>query len=466
MNFYQFIIARLDGNTIESDFDRYLSLVKKGIVGFIIFGGEVDSLRDGIIRLQEAASLPLVISSDLEQGLGQQVKGGTVFPPATAIAIAERKSPGIARKAFECIAQEAAYVGINTIFAPVLDVNSNPANPIISTRAFSGDPDEVSSISNIMMETFRENGIVPCGKHFPGHGDTTVDSHLALPEIYKTLSELEACELKPFRAAVSAGVPMIMVGHLKVPALDPTDAPATVSAPVISFLKNELGFKGIVITDAMNMGGLGSYSETDAALMSLDAGVDILLHPSDPDSLALSLENCGREFDAKRVDDLRRTLGRTSTAGSKPPACDDTSRQATLASIVVEGNPVKLSNPFVLVLCDEEDDEAGAPFINALKQHYPDLGHQTLSESSSGVQTAVPDGADLVVAIYSKIRAFKGGTAPWIEEALKNIPGRVRAAVSFGNPYALTFLGTDIFMVLAWWDAEVSQLAAANKLLN
>ena len=188
----------------------------------------------------------------------------------------------ILRSVFKAVAVEARYAGINTIFAPVLDINTNPKNPIISTRAFGESAESVSFFGCEMIKIFQSYGITACGKHFPGHGDTETDSHIKLPKIKKDIKALSKTELAPFRNAVKAGVKMIMLGHLNVPALDPSGIPVSLSQKAVSYLRNKLGFKGVIITDAMNMGGIGKYSEEKASLMALNAGVDILLHPADP----------------------------------------------------------------------------------------------------------------------------------------------------------------------------------------
>jgi beta-glucosidase-like glycosyl hydrolase len=463
MVFHQFLIPRLEGNEIESNFPHYLDLVKKGIAGFIVFGGETETLRENIRRLQEEASMPLIIASDLEQGLGQQVQGGTVFPPAMAVSQAEKESPGLARQAFECMAREASYAGINTIFAPVLDVNTNPENPIISTRAFSDEPETVSALGKMMVEAFMENGIKPCGKHFPGHGNTSVDSHLALPNVDRTLDELEACELKPFRAAIAAGVPMVMLGHLRVPALNFSEKPVSLSEKAIGYLREIMGFSGIVITDAMDMGGLGSYTSEEASLMALEAGVDLLLHPADPGGLADELGRSGRGFSTQRVSEFRRSLQAVST--SDPPAqpCEDLSGEITRKAIRVEGHLTPIKNPFVLLLSDDEIE--GSLFVDSLRVRFPSLDYRCLTGPTGGIKELVPNGMDLIVAVYTKIRAFKGGTAPWMKEALMALNGRASAVVSFGSPYIFDILSGNTFKIFAWWDKQAAQLAAVNSLL-
>ncbi|HEX8948649.1 MAG TPA: glycoside hydrolase family 3 N-terminal domain-containing protein, partial [Dissulfurispiraceae bacterium] len=172
MNPYRRLIPRLNGAEVEERFDSYLTLVKKGIGGFILFGGDLETVRAGIRELQHASQHPLIIASDLEQGLGQQVRGGTLFPPAMAIAAAvkaaEPADSSLPERVYRAFALEAAYAGINVIFAPVLDINTNPRNPIIATRAFGEDRETVSFLGCEMIKAFQRSGIIACGKHFPG----------------------------------------------------------------------------------------------------------------------------------------------------------------------------------------------------------------------------------------------------------------------------------------------------------
>jgi beta-glucosidase-like glycosyl hydrolase len=260
-NYYQFMVARLNGAESEEG-PYYRGLVRKGIAGFIIFGGELETIRTYVTKLQAEAEVPLIISSDLERGLGQQLKGGTHFPPAMAMTAALRNSqegggkkgsrrwkpdmhgPGsdLIRKAFGAVAAEARYAGINTIFAPVLDINTNPENPIIAARAFGDDPETVSLLGAEMITVLQEHGIAACGKHFPGHGDTSVDSHIQLPVLKQDLKRLRRSELKPFQKAIEAGVRMIMLGHLSVPALDPAGTPVSLSRKAVQFIRRDMGY--------------------------------------------------------------------------------------------------------------------------------------------------------------------------------------------------------------------------------
>jgi beta-glucosidase-like glycosyl hydrolase len=458
MNPLRFMVPRFNGDRIDEDFDYYLRLVKKGVSGFIVFGGELDTLRDCIGRLQQESAAPLIISSDLEQGFGQQVRGGTLFPPAMAVAEAEKKKPGILRRVYEQVAAEAAYAGINVIFAPVLDINTNPENPIIATRAFGEDPETVSRLGAETIKIYEERDIVPCGKHFPGHGDTAIDSHIGLPVIKKPLSDLEACELVPFRRAIEAGVRMIMLGHLSVPAMDESGIPVSLSKRAVEYLRAKMGFDGIIVTDALNMGGLGGYSPEEAALAALRAGVDVLLHPLKPESLAEALENAGPPPSVERLMAFRKALHRFPSE-NRPSFDPGLAGEVTKASIKMDG-PLNIGkNPIVVVLDDRGNEKEETAFIDSLKKRFPSIRCIRLKPGEP-----TPKEDDMIVAVFSSVRAWKGGTAPWIVEALKGLEGKARLYVSFGSPYLIRDLSAA--KLYAYWDSEIAQQAAAESILR
>ena len=177
-------------------------------------------------------------------------------------------------------------------------------------RAFGEDPETVSFFGCEMIRAIQGCGIAACGKHFPGHGDTEVDSHIRLPVVDRGLKGLKQCELRPFQKAIEEDVKMIMLGHLNVPALDSSGLPVSMSKKAVRFLREKMKFNGILTTDAMNMGGIGKFSEEKAAVMSLDAGVDILLHPTDPAKIVSYLEAKKKAYHAGRLTKFRTELGR------------------------------------------------------------------------------------------------------------------------------------------------------------
>ncbi len=283
---YQLIISRLDGEDIRSrsSQERVFELVKKGIGGFLIFGGGRAEVRDFIDKIQSISEIPLFIASDVEHGVEQQIKDTTLFPCQMAMAAAiARNRPAnipILESAVKAIADEAKDVGINMPLIPVLDVNQNPDNPIICTRAFSDNPEDVAWFGSEYIKTLESSGIISCAKHFPGHGDTSVDSHILLPVIGKSYENLMNIDIAPFKDAINTGVSSIMIGHLSIPVID--NKPASLSGRIITnILREELGFDGLILTDAMNMNALKDIE--NIPVQCINAGADILLHPVDPD---------------------------------------------------------------------------------------------------------------------------------------------------------------------------------------
>ena len=472
-NYYQFIIPRLDGDEIRKNFKHYCSLVKKGIAGFIVFGGELNTLRKYLTALQDESELPLIISSDLERGLGQQVKGGTLFPPAMAMALAVKRSRQTAvsskdlrllRSSFRAIATEAKYAGINTIFAPVLDVNTNPRNPIISVRAFGEDPETVSFFGCEMIRALQGSGIAACGKHFPGHGDTEVDSHIRLPLVKRGLKRLKGLELLPFQEAIEEQVKMIMLGHLSVPALDRSGIPVSMSKKAIRFLREKMKFNGIVITDAMNMGGIGEFSEEKAAFMSLEAGVDILLHPTGPEKVVSYLEAKNIAFDAERLTRFRAELGR-ERAGTKP----DFELHRKLSDLLT-AKAVRLTNDFLirgdlfLIILNDDEQRKGLALARELKKNVPSLKTRILRQGEDIRQLKVPDTSFVVAAVFSETKAWKGGASSWLYQQIAVIKNRAGLLVSFGSPYLFTQVKgrLNAAKIFAFWDSDPAQRAVAK----
>jgi beta-glucosidase-like glycosyl hydrolase/CubicO group peptidase (beta-lactamase class C family) len=228
--------------------------------------------------LQSHAKVPLLVAADFERGVAMRVEEGTPFPHAMAVAATGR--PEDAYTMGKITAIEARAAGVPWIFAPDADVNSNPANPIVNTRSFGENPERVSEFVAAFVRGVEENGGLATAKHFPGHGDTSTDSHLDLPTVTSDRAHLDRVELAPFRAAIAAGVSTVMTGHLAVPALEPDpNVPATMSPKITTdLLRGEMGFEGLVVTDALTMGGVTvRYPPGEVAVRSILAGADVLL---------------------------------------------------------------------------------------------------------------------------------------------------------------------------------------------
>lgn len=257
-----------------------------GVGGVILLGGSAAEIALRTQQLQEWAKVPLLISADVEEGVGQRFAGATWFPPPMALnEIAQKNLQQACQYAEQfgaVTAQEARAIGLNWVLAPTVDVNNNPDNPVINIRAFGESPDTVTQLTIAFIRGAKRSPVLMVAKHFPGHGDTAVDSHLELPVIPHSLERLQAVELPPFRAAIAAGVDSVMSAHLQIPALDSL-YPATLSDRILTReLRQNLGFQGLIVTDALIMGAIANrYGENEAAVLAVEAGADILLMPAD-----------------------------------------------------------------------------------------------------------------------------------------------------------------------------------------
>ena len=308
-------------------------------------------------QLQSKAKLPLLIGADFERGTGMRLDDGTSFP--TAMALAAAGTPADAYTMGKITALEARAVGIQWIYAPVSDVNNNPGNPIINTRSFGEDPHKVAEFVSQFVRGVEENGGLATAKHFPGHGDTAADSHIDLPVIPANRERLESLELVPFRAAIAAGTGSIMTGHLAVPALEPDiNTPATLSHNILTgVLRDELHFQGLVVTDAMDMGGITvRYAPGEAAVRAVLAGADALLMPPVPDAAFEGLQNAVRSgrISIERLDaSVRRILEAKAMLGiDKTRIVDINAINQKLGSVAWQSEAQNISDRGITLLRD------------------------------------------------------------------------------------------------------------------
>jgi beta-N-acetylhexosaminidase len=282
-------------NTHDSSFAEVLRWIRQDHIGGVTMSlGSPIEVAEKINAMQRAAKVPLMVGADLEPNLGRleggvfthylmDAGGATVFPNAMAIAATGRESD--AYEVGRDIGREAKAVGILMNFAPVVDVNNNPANPVINTRSFGEDPRRVAQLSAAFVKGSQDAGVMATLKHFPGHGDTDVDSHARLPIVSATAARLDSVELVPFAAAIDAGAGMVMTAHIALPAVQgDSSTPATLAPRIITgLLRDHLHFTGLAITDAMTMGGIGKgYTTEESSVLAVQSGADVLLKPTDP----------------------------------------------------------------------------------------------------------------------------------------------------------------------------------------
>ncbi|MBE9130359.1 glycoside hydrolase family 3 protein [Tychonema sp. LEGE 07196] len=269
-------------------------LEKLGAGGVILVGGSAAELAVRSHQLQSWAKFPLLLAADIEEGVGQRFAGATWFGPPMAIAEIARHDAAAADRYAEQMgavtAIEARAMGLNWILAPVVDVNNNPDNPVINVRAFGETPEIVGKLASAFIRGAGEHPVLTTAKHFPGHGDTAVDSHLELPVLPHSPARLTEVELPPFVRAIASGVDAVMSAHLLIPAWD-SEFPATLSRKIlIGKLREELGFEGLIVTDALVMGAIANkYGHNEAAVLAAEAGADVLLMPLDPEGAILAV---------------------------------------------------------------------------------------------------------------------------------------------------------------------------------
>ena len=259
---------------------EFMSALKKGLGGVIFFTRNIvekEKFRNAVQIIRENALFKPFLSIDQEGGRVERtlnLYGGSHYLSARDAA---KKGVAFVEQQTQWISQELNYLGLNMNFAPVLDVDTNPNNPIIAERSYSYDPDEVIKFGKIASETYKKNNIIPVGKHFPGHGETNVDSHLDMPVLNLSMQELESVHIKPFKALIN-DIPAIMVAHIHYTAFDKDKVPASISKNVINYLRNNLCFKGLIISDDMVMGGIKRFTPFEACKRAINAGVNMFIY--------------------------------------------------------------------------------------------------------------------------------------------------------------------------------------------
>lgn len=414
----------------------------------------LERLQMLIRRYQKAARYPLLIAMDAEWGLAMRVEHATQYPYALTLGALKPASEHLLYELGLHMARDCREVGIHLNLAPVVDVNTNADNPVISYRAFGSIPENVSRKAARLNMGFTDGGLLSCAKHFPGHGDTAVDSHLNLPLLKKDLSDLEEEELIPFHELIKEKVPAIMTGHLSIPQLDPSGLPASLSEPIISLLR-KMAFKGTIITDALNMHALRGI-ETQAErlnLRALEAGNDLLCYADRiPESIELILREVPEsriEESFKRVWHLKEIAFNPSGNGLKPNGSPEALNQELARNCICEIGMTKG------ILPQFREEGFTLLSVGTTPQGFIDSVHKTLDfehyECPSGVgfRHLIPTQArNILVALQPpnmKPKDFFGLPATLIEE-LASLNSDFRVVLYlFGNPYLLAKLPVDHF---------------------
>ncbi|QPN57522.1 glycosyl hydrolase family 3 [Synechococcus sp. CBW1107] len=450
-------------------------LLSEGVGGVILLGGSAAELRLRSRQLQSWSRQPLLICADVEEGVGQRFEGASWLVPPLAVGRLHSSDPeralSLARRYGHCTGRQARQLGLNGVLAPVCDVNNNPRNPVINVRAWGETAGTAAALAAAFLEGAQAEGVLCCAKHFPGHGDTSDDSHLELPRLPHGRERLEAIEFPPFRAAIASGCAAVMTAHLQLDALDPL-RPATLSHPVLTgLLRQELGFTGLVITDALVMEAIASrWGAAEAAVLAFQAGSDLILMPADADA---AIDGLVEAFSSGRLPlellhrSLRRREEALAAADSRAPATSltgpeelgelETAQDQALARELVEmsldtRSPQALpAGPGVNLI--RLDNSLACPFL-------PAMAPALLRPATAGYRTCLLDprgpspwsgNADAPLALErlpdgpvflqlfvrgNPFRGSAGGDEPW-PEVIRQLLGvhRLAGLTVLGSPY-------------------------------
>jgi beta-N-acetylhexosaminidase len=527
----QLLVSSFGSEYLSTDSPEFDALVKKihenRIGGFHVFGGTVpvpDVLLDAhygtvtlgqplaaaslLNRLQAAAPYPLLNSADFETGAGFRLEGATSFPRNMAFGAAGDER--LAYEAGRITAVESRAIGVQVNFAPVVDVNNNPRNPVINTRSYGEDPAAVGRLGSAFIRGLQSAGMIATLKHFPGHGDTDVDSHLGLPIIKDPRASLDQTEFPPFKAGIAAGAGAVMTAHIEMPALDPSpNTPTTLSQPIVSgVLRKEMGFDGIVYTDSMGMAGVTAlYKPGEAAVRAIKAGNDIVLHSPDDGAAFAGIKaavqsgeipaaqfekSVERILRAKARAGLHRTRAVSLDAlpnivGSRAhqAVADEVSRKSiTLVRDQRNQVPLEVAREAQVLYLSILDTPGGwriaAPsrsFIPELKRRWPNVTSVELSERSTAnelelVRAMAPRFDAIVASVF--VRASSGSGRMDLPANMQTVlrtiarqteqSGKPFVTVLFGNPYTATFLPEVPAMLLTYDYYDRAERSAVRAL--
>ncbi len=484
----QLFFIRTYGDYKSNDSQSYQQLLRHiqeyNIGGLVFFNGTVYGQAVLTNKLQRASKIPLWITQDMEYGAAMRIKGATRF--VHAMGVAATQNPDYAYWMGKITAQEAKALGVNQIFAPVVDVNNNPMNPVINVRSFSSDPHIVAEYGNKFIEGVQSEEVIPTAKHFPGHGDTDIDSHLSLPVIKYDYTRLDSLELVPFRSAIDNGVNSIMSAHISFPEISSDSAlPATMDANILNrILRDTLNFEGVVVSDGLDMRGISShFSPGEAVVKALKAGVDLMLLSPDELTALHEIEQAvtSGQISEKRIDNsVRKLLNWKKQQGlfkDKKINIDDLSTdintrnnqliaeeisRKSLTLLKNKGDilPIRASEfPKVMVVSvsDGKNGHTGSSFVSQLKDYHPDVSSHLLDQRTSkeDKQEMIEEARSADLIIIGSFIYVKSGQKvqldneqlPFLKKLTHEKPSVLAA---FGNPYVVQDLPETDVQLLAW----------------
>ena len=459
-------------NTRSKAYREFVKLVEQDHVGGLIL---VNVMQGKLVqkaepldvaaflnKMQRLAKVPLLVSADLERGASMRLNATTVFPHAMAFAAAQDLAAVKAEGAIT--AREARSVGIQWVFYPVADVNNNADNPIINIRSFGENPIEVARYVDAFIEgahSDKNNLVLTTAKHFPGHGDTSTDSHMNLATITADRDRLNRLEFVPFRSAIEHGVDAVMTAHIAVPSLDDTGVPATLSPKILTgILREQMGFKGIIVTDALEMGGIAKgYKSGEAAVKAIEAGADVLLMPTDPhaaiDAVVAAVHS--GKISTRRLDEsvarllaakMRLGLATTTTVNlekvneivNSPESNAQAQLVADRSVTLVKDGGVPLREPAkacYIALAEARNSTEGQVFTAEVKKRAPAATASIFDVTTPLEEMANAGCENTVVAAFVSASAYKGNVSLG-----GNFPALLQRLLATGKPITLIALGS------------------------
>jgi beta-N-acetylhexosaminidase len=500
----QLIQVRASGRFINresSQFQELADAVRRNHIGGVtLFAGDIYTSAMLLNELQKMSDVPLFVAADFENGASFRITDATAFP--WSMAIGATGSEDFAYQEGAITAREARALGVHWIFAPVVDVNNNPDNPVINIRSYGEDPQLVARLGAAFIRGARDHGVLTTAKHFPGHGDTATDSHIGLAVISSDMSRLESVEMVPFRSAIAAGVDAIMTAHIAVPQVTgEPDIPATLSPKILTdLLRGRLQFQGLVVTDALEMGGVTNHYWTGlACIRALQAGADMLLLPQDTDvainevvravgrgdiSTARIDESVARilmyktrlKLQSERFVPVDRIQDRIAAPESQKLAQEMADRSITLLKDEAHLLPLNPLNPpkiFSLVLSADMDSAPAALFQSELRRRFPAARTEAVDpripeDLAERITRNAADADVIVCATLVRLTSGKGSIA--LPESQRALLDRIMAAhkpviwIAFGNPYLLRLYPQTSAYLCAFGYSNGSYLAAAKAL--
>lgn len=529
----QLIVPSFESNFVSTDSDTFDQLTRLTreyhVSGFHVFGasepapsvllnpnygtvilGQPFPVAFLVNRLQAMSKVPLLNTADFEAGVGFRIFGATIFPRQMAMGATGSEGVRLVREQARITGLEARAIGVHVNFAPIADVNNNPRNPVINTRSYGEDPARVGELVAAYIDGAREGGMIATLKHFPGHGDTDIDSHIGLPTIKASRDRLQMVELKPFRVGIEHGADAVMAAHIELPALDPTPStPATFSAPILNdLLRGDLGFRGLLYTDSMSMDAVTKMmAPGEAAVRAVLAGADQVLHSPDPIAAFEALkaavasgrisqsritEAVGRVLvakasvglDKRRTIDLDEVPAKVGGRAHQALAAEAAARSMTLIKDERHRVPLNLPRDAAVLYLSVLDYPAGwriaAPgrtFIPELKKRWPqvtaiELSDRTPLSEIDLVRAVAPRYSAIVASVFVRANSGSGRMDLAAEPArlLRDL-ARVteRSGIPFitcffGNPYTAAFLPELPAMLLTYDFYDQAELAAVRAI--